>query len=228
MSIRETGYDDLDMIGAVPEGVTPINVKTWEDLLIAVKACQMKTLVIDAISGMQEYLIRHVTATEYRGNFTAFKSFYNGLRQDCPRHVAELLDEIEVIRNKGINVFFIAHRQNETEPDSGGPDTKVQGMFGDEGITGPLKKWAQATLFMSGKKDITQVTKSAGYGEQTKVLEGKSFSKPTRLMYTQYTGYHLAKNKLNLPPVISMGNSAEEGWNNFVEALPEKIRKNLG
>lgn len=228
MSIRETGYDDLEMIGAIPEGVTPIRAENWEELMIAVKACQMKTLVIDAISGMQEYLVRHVTATDYYGNFSKFKSFYNGLRQDCPKYVAELLDEIEIIRNKGVHVFFIAHRQNETDPDSGGADTKVQGVFGDEGVTGPIKKWAQATLFLSGKKDVSVVTKSAGRGNDATILEGKSFGKPTRLMYTQLTGYHLAKNKLNLPPVISMGNSPQEAWKNFVAELPEPIRKNMG
>lgn len=227
MSIRETGYDDLDMIGAVPKGVTPLIVKNWADVLVAIEACQMKTLVIDAISGLQEYLIRHVTEEVYRGSFSAFKSFYNGLRQDCPRYIADMLDLIEYKRNQGVNVFFIAHRQEGSDPDPGGADTKVQELFGDQGITGPLKKWAQATLFMSGKKEISVATKTAGYGDNTKIMEGKSFSKPVRLMYTQFTGYHVAKNKLNLPPVIPMGNSAEEGWNNFVNALPEKIKASL-
>jgi hypothetical protein len=106
-------------------------------------------------------------------------------------------------------------------------DIKVQTLFGDIGITGPLMKWAQAILFMTGKKNVDIVTETAGYGDNVKILEGKSTGKPTRLMYTSFSGAHAAKNKLHLPPVISMGNSAIEGYNNFIKALPEPIQKAL-
>ena len=227
LPIKEPGFDNLEMVGEVPAGCTRLKCANWEDVLVAVKACQAKTLVIDSISGLQEYLIPYVVQTCYDGNFKAFKSFYNGLRQDCPREMSMFLDIIEFKRAQGLNIVFCAHRKNDVDPDTGGADVQVQTLFGDEGITGPLRKWAQAILFMSGKRNIDIVTQSAGYGQDTKVLEGKSTGAPTRLMYTSFSGYHIAKNTLHLPPVIPMGKSAIEGYTNFYNALPEPIRKNL-
>ena len=227
MPIREPGYFDLEDVGEVPQGVTPLIVKDYEDVKVAISACQAKTLVIDSISGLQEFLVKYITNTVYGGSFKAFKSFYNGLRQDCPREVAEIIDLLEFIRNKGTNVLICAHRQTATEDDPSGPDIRVQTLFGDIGVTGPFMKWAQATLFLAGKKQVDIVTKSVGFGGQSKVLEGKATAGVSRLMYTQFSGSHVAKNKLHLPPVIAMGKSAEESWSNFCKALPESIQKNL-
>lgn len=227
ISIKEAGYDDLDMVGEVPERVNPLICKNWEDVKVAVEAFQGKTLVIDSILGLQDYVSRHVTDECYRGNFTAFNAYRSGIRQDVPRYMNELVDLFEYKRAQGVNIIVIGHRKTETETDTGGADVKVQDIAGDEGVTSSLKKWAQAIIFMDGKKDITTVTKTAGYGNDTKVLEGKSFNKPTRVMYTEYTGFHVAKNKLHLPGLILMGNSAPEAWTNFKSALPEKIQKIL-
>lgn len=225
--IKEPGFFNLLDVGDIPPGCTPLTCKNWEDVVVAVKNCPAKTLVIDSISGMQEYLVEYVTRTVYGNNYNAFKSFYNGLRQDCPREMSMFLDQIEFLRAKGTNVVFIAHRKTDIDPDTGGADVQIQTLFGDEGITGPLRKWAQGILFMSGKRQIDIVTESAGRGENTVILEGKSTSTPTRLMYTQFSGFHIAKNTLKLPPVIPMGKSAQEGYMNFFNALPDVIKKHL-
>lgn len=227
INIRETGYDDLKDVGKVPSGTMPLICSNWEDVLVAVKACQQKTLVIDSLSGLQEYLIKYVTKTVYGGNYAAFKSFYNGLRQDCPVQMMELIDLFEFKRAQGTHIILIAHRKTEAEPNSDGPDIMMQTLFGDIGITGPIMKWAQAILFMTGKKNVDIVTESAGKGDNVKILEGKSTGVPTRIMYTSFSGAHAAKNKLELPPLVMMGKTSLEGYTNFVAALPELVRKNL-
>jgi hypothetical protein len=225
--IREPGFFNLEMVGEVPTGVTPLILKNYEDLKIAVEACQAKTLVLDSLSGFQEYLTKYVVNEYYDGSNKKFEAFYNGLRQTCPKVISELIDLLEFKVNQGTNVIILGHRQTDVDPDAGGPDTKIQTIFGDIGVTGPFVKWAQAILFMSGKKNVDVVTKSSGYGDNTKVLEGKAASSVTRLMYTSFSGNHIAKNLLHLPPVISMGKSAEESYNNFVNALPPKIQEVL-
>ncbi len=131
MPLKEPGFDNLNDVGDVPKGVSRLNCTSWTDILIAVKACQAKTLVIDAISGLQEYLITYITDTCYKGNYTAFKSFYNGLRQDCPREVMMLLDNIEALRAQGTNVIFISHRKNDVDPDSSGSVDDGPSLDGD-------------------------------------------------------------------------------------------------
>lgn len=227
INLKEPGFLDLQEVGEVPAGVTPLVCDNWEDVMIAIGACQAKTLIIDSISGLQEYLIAQVTNEVYGGNFNAFKSYYNGLRQDCPRYISELLDIVETRRARGTNVIFIAHRKYSVETDTAGPDIQIQTLFGDDGITGPFLKWAQAVLFLAAKKTVTTVTKSAGKSDDARVLEGKSNEKPSRLMYTQFSGAHVAKNKLKLPGVLPMGNSAEESYKYFLEALPVTIKSNL-
>lgn len=228
ISLKEEGYDDLDMVDEVPEGCSALDCKNWLDINIAINAFTGKTLVIDSVSGLQQMLVAHITAEEYGGSAKAFGAYYNGLRQDCPRYMADFCDLLAYKRAQGTNIIVIAHRQTESEDNPGGTNTKVQDVFGDIGITGPLKKWAQAILFLDGIKQIDEVTKMQGKGDSSKVLEGKSFGKPARMMYTSYTGFHVAKNKLKLPRFISMGESAPEAWQNFHKSLPEKIRLNLG
>lgn len=223
--IREPGYDNLEMVGDVPAGVVPLRLKNYSDLLIAVEACQARTLVIDSMSGLQEYLIKHVTEHYYDGKSRSFDSYYSGLRQTCPKVVGGLIDLLDFKVSQGTNILILAHRQQDTDPDASGPDTKIQTLFGDQGITGPFLKWAQAVLFMSGKKNIDTVTKSTGYGDNQKVLEGKASSSVSRLMYTSFSGNHVAKNLLHLPPILAMGKSSAESYKIFLESLPQKIQE---
>lgn len=225
--IREPGFDNLDMVGEIPKDVHPYRIKTYEDLCIAVEACQHKTLVIDSLSGYQEILVKYVTDNFYDGNSKKFDVYYSGMRQTCPKVVSQFVDILDFKASQGTNIILLAHRQVDVDPDASGPDTKIQTLFGDHAVMGPFLKWAQAILFMSGKKSIDINTKTAGYGENTKVLEGKAASSVTRLMHTSFSGNHIAKNLLHLPPVINMGNSAPESYTKFLEALPEKIRNRL-
>lgn len=223
--IREPGYDNLDMVGDVPPGVTPLRLKNYEDLRIAIEACQARTLVLDSMSGMQEYMVDYGTRMYYDNNSKKFDAFHSGLMQCCPRLAAELIDLLEYKTSQGTNVILLAHRQQDTESDASGPDTKVQTLFGDKYVMGPFLKWAQAVLFLAGKKNIDINTKTAGFGDNVKVLEGKASSQITRLMYTSFSGNHVAKNLLKLPPVLQMGKNAAESYANFLAALPPKIQE---
>lgn len=225
--IREPGFDNLDTVGDVPKGVIPLRLKNYEDLLVAVEACQAKTLVIDSLSGLQEFLVKYVTRVYYDNKPQKFDAYYSGLRQTCPRVIADLIDLLNFKADQGTNILLTAHRQVDVDPDASGPDTKIQTLFGDIGVMGPFLKWAQAILFMSGRKNIDTVTKSAGYGDNVKILEGKASSEVSRLMYTSFSGNHVAKNLLHLPPVIAMGRSPKESYGNFLAALPEKIQLEL-
>lgn len=225
--IREPGYDNLDMVGEVPKDVHPFRIKTYEDLCVAVEACQHKTLVIDSLSGYEEILVKYTTKEYYDDNSKKFEAFHTGLMQTCPKVVSQFIDILDFKASQGTNIILLAHRKVDTDPDASGPDTKIQTLFGDKYVMGPFLKWAQAILFMSGKKSIDVNTKTAGYGDNVKVLEGKASSSVTRLMYTSFSGNHIAKNLLHLPPVINMGGSAPESYTKFLEALPEKIRNRL-
>ncbi len=227
LPIREPGYYNLEMIGDVPVGVIPSNITKYEDLHVAIRNIQARTIVLDSLSGFQEELIYHVTNADYNGNKAHFDSYSQGLRKSCPGYVAEFIDLLEYQVRKGTNVIVIAHRQVDVDPDASGPDTKIQVPFGDHAIYGPFLKWASAILFLSGKKDIEIATKTSGRGDNYQVLEGKAGNSVSRLMYTSFSGNHVAKNLLHLPPVIPMGGSPAESYAKFVSALPPKLQEML-
>jgi len=61
---------------------------------------------------------------------------------------------------------------------------------------------------------------------ESKVKEGLD-EVVDRVIYTQNHPSHDAKNRLNLPPVIDMGRSAKEAYQNLVSNFPERIKENL-
>lgn len=227
LPIREPGFSNLEMMGDVPPGVVPSNVKNYEDICTVLRHIEARTIVIDSLSGLQEELIYHVTNEDYKGSRILFDSYSQGLRKTCPHYVASFVDLLEYQVKKGTNVIIVAHRQVDVDPDASGPDTKIQVPFGDHAIYGPLVKWASAILFLSGKKDIEIATKTTGRGDNFQVIEGKAASHVSRMMYTSFSGNHIAKNLLHLPPVIAMGGSAEDSYKLFLEALPPKLQEVL-
>jgi len=226
LPLREPGFSNLEMMGDVPPGAIASNIKTYEDLTTSLQYLEAKTIVIDSISGFQEMLIEHVVQNDYNGSRSHFDSYSQGLRKTCPQYVASFIDQLEFQVKKGTNIIIIAHRQVDVDPDASGPDTKIVIPYGDHAIYGPFLKWASAILFMSGKKEIEIATKTTGRGDNFQVLEGKA-GRVSRMMYTSFSGNHVAKNLLHLPPVIAMGGSAADSYKLFLEALPPKLQEML-
>jgi len=228
LSVKESGYDDLDMADDIPQGCTNENVADYTQLVSAIQTCAAKTLVIDAISGFQELFFEYLIKEHYQGKRKEFYAYYQGPRQHAPQVMIHVTQALDNLRTRGINVILIGHTKVEAERTSMGADVLISTLDVDLGIRNSFLKWSQATLFMTKQYNIDIGTASIGRGDNIRIIEGKAAHTTPRIMYCQQGGGHVAKNRLNLPEVINLGKSATESYlalyNNFPTKIQEMIR----
>jgi hypothetical protein len=222
-SIKETGYEDLEIIGEVPEGCNNYNVETWEALNGYLKKSTAEVWIIDGLSGLQKILFDYVCRTVYDGVWKGkdgFTGYWKGQRVDSPPILMSLLDNFSRERANGRHIILLGHMITETETNTLGADFLSHTIDMDQGdkggCRGCITQWAQAVLFMHIDVSITRSTET----ERNVVLEGKAKEDADRLMYTTKSAGHVAKNRLGLPPIISMGHSAKEAFQNYWKEMP--------
>ena len=221
----ETGYEDLEIVGEVPDGCTNYNVDSWEALCGYIKKSTADVIVIDSLSGLQEILFKYVCKTAYQGKWDGkdgFTSYWKGQRVDSPPVLLQLLDILNGIRAEGRHVILIRHMITTTEPNTTGADFLSHVIDMDQGDKGGCRscvtKWAQAVLFMNIDVAITRATERAA--DKT-VMEGKAADRDNRLIYTTKSPGHSAKNRLHLPPIINMGTSPQEAFKALWQEMPQ-------
>lgn len=239
-SIYETGYDDFEYMGKVPQGCVGFNPETYEtliNLLNNVLRSDVKsrpaTIVIDTVSGFQQiffnYLIRRdipqtktQTFEESEANFWAY---YKGPRQEAPTFMPQFTSILTSLLNLGVHVVLLGHRKGDTEENVSGADYKRAVIDMDEGIRNCLNKWAPNILYMNLNTSIATATKTSGYGQNTVILEGKASQVADRIIFTSTNPQNDAKNKLGLPSIINMGNSPEEAFAAFWQHVPQPYKE---
>jgi hypothetical protein len=221
LSVGESGYEDLEVIGEIPDGCTNINITSWEQLN---KESKIKegVLVIDSLSGLQKLLFEYVCRTVYKDDWDKFTSYWKGQRVDAPVYLDAFLQSLDLLRAKGIHVILIGHMITTNETNTLGADFLSHVIDMDQGDKGGVRscitKWAQAVIFMN--IDIA-ITRSTELAKDRTVLEGKAKDDDNRLMYTTKAPGHSAKNRLQLPHIINMGESAPDAFKNLWTAMPK-------
>lgn len=221
LSIGESGYEDLEVVDEVPQGCTNINVDTWESLMANIKKIKEGTIVIDSLSGLQKILFEYVCRTVYGNDWDKFTSYWKGQRVDAPVFLDSLLSYLDTLRARGIHVVLIGHMVTTTEANTLGADYLSHVIDMDQGDKGGVRscitKWAQAVIFMNIDVAITRATELA---KDKTVMEGKAKDDDNRLMFTTKAPGHSAKNRLKLPEIIPMGESAKEAFKNLWSHMP--------
>ena len=230
VSIGETGVDDLRMVGDIPDSVKSVVVDTFEELDHETNNCQEDTFVVDSLQGVQTAVFDFVCRTQYNGRWDGrdgFTSYWKGQRVDSPPVFNKWLDRLSGLLATGKNVILIGHVYTTMLPNTLGADYQSHVVAMDDGDKGGLRsclmRWAPNVFFMNINVDIEVATAS----DRGKTTAGKAVDTDKRLMYTQKAPGHAAKNRLRLPPIISLGNSASEGFDNFIKKLPEQVRNQL-
>ena len=226
LSVDESGYEDLELVGEVLDNSANYQISNYESLVKRTKEVEEGTLVVDSLTGVQRQLFDFVCRTAYQGKWDGkdgFSSYWKGQRVDSPPTLMKWLDELERLRAKGVHVILIGHMVTTTLPNTMGGDFLSHVLEMDDGDKGGCRstvmKWAQAVLFMNIDISITRVT---GQDQSTKlVTEGKASESDNRLIYTTKSPGHAAKNRLHLPPVINMGHSPRESFTNLWKAMPQ-------
>ncbi|GIW60332.1 MAG: hypothetical protein KatS3mg087_1398 [Patescibacteria group bacterium] len=229
-SIGETGYEDLTFLKDY-ENVENFNVTDMSELYEEVNHWDTDTkfLVIDSLQGLQSIFFDFTCKKKFQGNWEEFMSYWRGPRVEAPKEFELFLGELNNLRRKGVSIILLGHMVTDKVTNTMGADYLMYNLEMDEGDKGGMRslvrKWAQAILFMNVEVKVTRPTE---VDRKTRlVTEGKAAEEATRVIYTEKNPTYLAKNRLGLPPVISMGHSPEEAFENFMEALPKKVREAL-
>lgn len=210
-SINETGYADLADVDDIPPGVKNDDIFSVAELIKGVRTSKAKTIVIDGCSGMQQVYFEKACQECYDGDWAKFSAFSNGPRVAVPPLVTEFEILLTQKRNQGHHIVLLGHMKTETKPNSMGPDTLIHTLDMDKAINGVFTKWAQAVLFMA--LDI-EVQKSRQLGT------AKAKDSTIRVMHTSTAPGHVAKNRLNLPDIIPLGDSAQTAFDAFWGKIP--------
>jgi phage nucleotide-binding protein len=220
LGIKETGYQDLEEAGEVPDGIDFEYVTEWTHFLKVMKeADDYRTVVIDGISGLQQILFDFVRRTMYSNDTQKFTAYYSGPRQSAPLVFMEIETVFESLRASGTNVILLGHMKTEQVPNALGQAYSTHAPDMDEAVRGILTKWAQAILFMN--LDVSFE------GKHSNKKGGVADDKNSRLMYTTKAPGHWAKNRIGLPDYIGLGGSPSEAYQNFVRVLKPQYKEHL-
>lgn len=227
ISARENGFENLDMVGDVPEGCENFVVDTFPEIINTLKkAKDYETIVIDSLSGVQMLMANDIIKTIY-GQMDnpekAFGSFSEGYRVHGPMWMERLCNELTLLNERGVNTIILGHAREETVKNVFGTDYNGTVLDMEKWPRAVITKWAAAVLYMTLDMDV-MVTKSW----KGKPTEGKARNPleedSDRIMYTTRHPSHSAKNLLNLPPYISMGESPQEAYKKLYDKLPPKLQ----
>ena len=231
LSAGEIGFEDLEMVGEVPPGCTNTVVDSFEELDKETVNSTEDILVVDSLMGVQNLVFDYVCRTEFSNNKEDFTSYWKGQRINSPPVFEKWLNRLSRQLAAGRHVIIIGHMFTTSLPNTMGADYLSHVVSLDDGDKGGMRsvlmRWAPNVLFLNIDVAITRATEKGIGNERGIVFEGKADDRDQRFFYTTKAPGHQAKNKLQLPPVISAGGSAQEAFNNFIAKLPATVRNNL-
>lgn len=231
ISVRESGFADLLELDPNLEGISAVSADNFSDLLAELEdADDQATVVVDSLSGISQFMrtdiLKHCYSGTTDNRIKGFASFSEGWRIHGPIWMERLEERCEYLRSKGVNVILIGHVKIEKNKNIISNDYQAAMLDMESWPRAVITKWAQAVLFMTIDFSVKSTKKWKGKTTESKVEEELDES-VARVMYTTKHPSHSAKNRLNLPLSIDMGESAEEAFTNFKEALPPIMRDRI-
>jgi len=217
---KETGLETLIDNGLVSDTSHFPAVQSWEELLGAIAALTndphpYKVAVIDTINGAETMCHEFVCQRDFGGDWgeRGFASYGKGTEVSLPewRNLLNALDKLREVRKMGI--LLLCHTRVKKFNNPAGADYDRYQPDMNEKTWGLTHKWSDAVFFGNFEVTVDQGSKV----DLTK--KGKGVGGNHRVMYTQRDAAFDAKNRLGLPVEIDMGDSAADGWANFVKEL---------
>lgn len=219
MARGETGLQTLIDSGRVAETPHLPEAKSWADVLGMVqtlidKPHDYRTLVIDALGGLERLCHEHVCTVNFGGEWgdKGFAAYGKGPEVSIPVWL-ELLQMLDRLRaERKVAIIGIAHTKVKTFKNPEGPDYDRYTVDLHEKTWGISHKWADMVLFANF---FTTTSKDKGDAR------AKGAGGQERFIYTERHAAWDAKNRSGLPAEISMGSSGAEAWDNFMAAVRE-------
>ncbi len=175
-----------------------------------------RTYILDTINGAERLCAEHLCAEKFGGSWESFLAYGRGWDQMAQPWLdfLSMLDELRLLRRMAI--VCLAHTKVTTFKNPEGDDYDRWTPDMNNRTWGLSHKWADVVLFGN---HFTEAKKERG------ALKAKAKSSDARFLYTMRTAAFDAKNRVGLPPMISMGKDGKEAWGNLRSAMIEARKK---
>ncbi len=217
IQIKDSSADSLKESGSINEDVPVVDVEGWDDTLDILRELvesdhKYKGIILDAASGLEEYLDELVTLENFDNSPTKF-SAWGGTQGDKVSGVRwlELMEVLADLKSKGIWVFMIAHLSvvNVKSP-SGSDYSKSVPSLSKSKLMASLK-YVDAIILMESIVAVKEVSEQSHKG---KAVGG------SRVMRCGGANPSFeAGNRMGLADTIVIGNSPKEAWLAFSNAV---------
>lgn len=211
MTPDERGYLTLASRGLVPQ-MPVMMVRNWPELLaslhsLATEPHDRKTVVLDAMAGMESLLARHVCQTEFDGDWgeKGFQAWGRG-KGIVMREWPNIFPRLTAIANKGIDVLILGHaRVKRFQAPEGADYDRYECNVGTDEVWARTKAWAEAVLFGNFRPIVEMARPEAN----TAKARGKAIAHQ-RIMRCQYSAVADAKNQYGLEAEYAMPDNPQE------------------
>jgi hypothetical protein len=217
----ETGLETLISNGQLPETAHLPECETWAESLDALRWVltgehEFRTLALDSMNGFERLCHEAVCNRDFNGDwsdrgFEGYKRGYQIALTDW-REALNILDAIRLERK--MTVLMLFHTKITTFKNPEGPDYDRYQPDVQAGTWSLTGKWADCVFFGNQEAQVI-----GGKLDEKGGKKGKGIGGTVRMMYTERHAAYDAKNRLGLPAEIEMGNSPQEAFQAFANAV---------
>lgn len=218
----EDGILDLMEYGIVQPPLKTVSVNNFNALMDTVSGTKlasliktgMKTLVIDSLTSMELLCFRHHCQKYFQNNWsdTGFFAFWKGPKNAAKTDWMDFINALSLVQQEGVNVIMLAHSQVKPYSNPTGPDYDRFTPYLDKECWQAIHRWAQLILFLNHHVDAEKES-----GKLKAKAKGSN-----RVFFAEWSPVYDAKNLMGIEPNFDAGESAAEGYANFLRAFPQR------
>jgi hypothetical protein len=215
----ETGIETLIDAGQVKAVAHTPEIERWTDLLNLVDTLRTEkhnygTLVIDSMTTAERVCHEYVCAQHYGNDWSerGFLGYMRGYDTSVSEWLKLLNGLDQLRRERKVRPIIIGHTKIATFKNPEGADYDRYVVDVHHKTWSQTLKWSDMVLFANYYTVVDEQATSTKN-------KGKGKGGTERIIYTQRTAAWDAKNRHGLPEEISMGESAAEGWQHFLDAI---------
>lgn len=222
----ETGLQTLIDAGQISDTPHFPEPESWSDVKGMISSLtegehQYKTLVIDTLNGLESMLVQSVCNEHFEGKMVSYNAFGSGAKVTTPEWRGFLASLDRLRQEKRMSIVCLCHSKlKPAQINSGLNYDRWQPNFTTDAIWDMTFGWFDTVMFAA----FDVVVQS----ESPKATKGKAKGGGSRSMHIGPDPGWFSGSRFRLPDTISMGDSGEEGWNNFITEMKASKEKTKG
>jgi hypothetical protein len=211
----EDGINTLKLSKQVSPDIPVITLDKWEDVESLVEELiendvPYKHVAFDSLGRFEKLLHEYVCREHFQNDWEKFQQWGKG-PDKAVAYFCTFLNKVAQLKVKGIGPIFLGHTQIKphNDPQRGSYDTISIDV--SKQIFGEIRKWVDIIGFIEFVISVQEEK-----GKPNKALGGK-----IRQMHLDNAAVFEAKNRHGIKKPVNLGNSAKEGFKNFMDAFKQ-------